>query len=337
MIDTHEFTKEEEIATLMMGKPHLVILGAGASLAAFPKGEKSNKRIPLMNDLVTVLGIQKELETHEINTKLNFENIFSDIYGNERYSKLIEVIETKIHSYFSNLELPNYPTVYDHLVLSLREKDLIATFNWDPFLYYACWRNHEKAKLPQILYLHGNSVVGYCLKDKTMGYVRSKCSKCGNNFTPSRLLYPVKNKNYTADPFIHSQWKILQNYLKNAFMVTIFGYSAPRTDIAAYNLMKSAWGNVQNRDMEQFEIVDIKDDKELRKTWGNFIHTHHYETHKSFYDSWIANHPRRTGEAYWAQYCEAQFVDTNPIPQTDNFSDLYNWMKPLIDAETNNK
>jgi hypothetical protein len=32
------------------------------------------------------------------------------------------------------LELPDHPTVYDHLLLSLRKKDAIFTFNWDPFL-----------------------------------------------------------------------------------------------------------------------------------------------------------------------------------------------------------
>ena len=44
-------------------------------------------------------------------------------------------IETRVDEYFADLELPGHPTIYDRLVLSLREKDLIATFNWDPFLY----------------------------------------------------------------------------------------------------------------------------------------------------------------------------------------------------------
>ena len=32
--------------------PHVVILGAGASLAAFPDGDKNGRKLPLMNDIV---------------------------------------------------------------------------------------------------------------------------------------------------------------------------------------------------------------------------------------------------------------------------------------------
>lgn len=38
--------------------PHVVLLGAGASRAAFPNGDRSGKSIPLMNDLVDVLGLR---------------------------------------------------------------------------------------------------------------------------------------------------------------------------------------------------------------------------------------------------------------------------------------
>ena len=37
--------------------PHVVLLGAGASRAAFPNGDRSGRRIPLMNDLVKVVGL----------------------------------------------------------------------------------------------------------------------------------------------------------------------------------------------------------------------------------------------------------------------------------------
>ena len=64
-----------------------------------------------------------------------------------------------------------------------------------------------------------------------------------------------------------------------------------------------------------------------------FIHTHHYEIHTDFYNSWIANHPRRSGEAYWNQYMEACFIENNPIPRTNDFDELWSWYRPLIDAE----
>lgn len=49
------------------------------------------------------------------------------------------------------------------------------------------------------------------------------------------------------------------------------------------------------------EIIDIKTEDQLRETWGPFIHTHHYRTATNFYDSWIAQQPRRTCEAMWRQ------------------------------------
>jgi hypothetical protein len=52
-------------------------------------------------------------------------------------------------------KLPNEPTIYDHLVLSLRPKDLIATFNWDPFLYQAFVRNGHVGDMPYLAFLHG--------------------------------------------------------------------------------------------------------------------------------------------------------------------------------------
>jgi hypothetical protein len=41
------------------------------------------------------------------------------------------------------LKLPEEATIYDYLVLSLRSPDIIATFNWDPFLYQAFERNRH--------------------------------------------------------------------------------------------------------------------------------------------------------------------------------------------------
>ena len=39
------------------------------------------------------------------------------------------------YDYFAMLRLPDSPTLYDYLILSTM--DIIATFNWDPFLLQA--------------------------------------------------------------------------------------------------------------------------------------------------------------------------------------------------------
>ena len=41
---------------LSISRPHVVILGAGASAAAFPKGDRNGRRLPLMDDLVQVVS-----------------------------------------------------------------------------------------------------------------------------------------------------------------------------------------------------------------------------------------------------------------------------------------
>ena len=97
--------------------------------------------------------------------------------------------------------------------------------------------------------------------------------------------------------------------------------------------MKDAWGDVAGRNLEQFEIIDIKPKDELRKAWSDFIHTHHYQTAADFYESWIAKHPRRSCEVMWQQLMECRFVDENPIPPKLGWPELEKWLRPLLDAE----
>jgi hypothetical protein len=116
-------------------------------------------------------------------------------------------------------------------------------------------------------------------------------------------------------------------------VLTVFGYAAPQSDAEAVELMSSAWGNVSERNMEQVELIDIRGEDELRRTWSRFIHTHHYDISRDFYNSWIGSHPRRTGEAWWAQFFEAKFISKNRIPQPESLGQLQEWFAPLLAAE----
>ena len=53
---------EQEIANLSVQRPHLILLGAGASLAAFPNGDRNGRVLPLMYNLVEVVELQPYLE-----------------------------------------------------------------------------------------------------------------------------------------------------------------------------------------------------------------------------------------------------------------------------------
>jgi hypothetical protein len=329
-----EVSAEEEINQIIVGKPHVVILGAGASYAAFPRGDRHARKLPLMNNLVETLGLHDLIAKTELRfDSSNFEDIYASIHKEPHLTAIREKLETEVFRYFGEMELPEHPTIYDHLVLSLRNKDFIATFNWDPFLVHAIRRNGRRFKLPKVLFLHGNVEVAYCPEGHAMGNNGARCSHCGSLLMPTKLLYPVSEKNYHLDEFISRQWATFADVLKHAFMVTIFGYGAPTSDASAVELLKAAWGDINDRSMEEFEIIDIREEDDLRRTWSPFIHTHHYRVETSFYDSWIANHPRRTGEAYWNQFIEAKFIEDNPLPKSAGFPELWEWYSRLQEVE----
>lgn len=328
------WSETEEINALQMQRPHLVILGAGASLAAFPDGDRNGERLPVMRTFADVVGLNDLLRNAGIPGPYDdFEAIYSDIAVDPSCTHLKEEIERRVDSYFSLLELPDDPTLYDHLVLSLRPKDVIATFNWDPFLCQAASRNHEFAGVPTLLFLHGNVVFSYCGTCNTAHPLQTHCPKCRAKLTKSPLLYPVKRKDYQTDKAIAAHWRKLEHVLQCAWALTIFGYGAPKTDVEAVRLMKKAWGDVDNRELEETEIVDVRTEDDLTNTWAPFIHSHHYTIQNTFYDSYIARFPRRSGEALWARLMECQWLNPHEFPWDAGFRELYDWLQPRIDAE----
>jgi len=129
--------------------PHVVILGAGASRAAFPSGDAKKKRLPLLVDLPDCLDLRAAITKAGFPASADFESIYDELATTGRSPSLKAEIESKVRGYFESLEMPDEPTLYDYLLLSLRETDLIATFDWDPFLARAFIRNRGVAAMPQ--------------------------------------------------------------------------------------------------------------------------------------------------------------------------------------------
>ena len=291
-----------------------------------------------MRDLVEIVGLKQTLQKWGIDHNQNFEDIFSDLYDMEEIEKL-EWIKQVIDAYFYRLEIPDEPTLYDHLILSLRDTDIIATCNWDPLLIQACIRNKNAGlTMPKVLYLHGNVGVGYCEQDKLYGLTKPACPKCKKAYKNTPLLYPIKKKNY-GNPFIKKQWKSLQLGLRHTFMLTVFGYSAPTTDTAALDLMKTAWDDNKIRNLEEtvFIVDPTQKDERVKNSWKPFVHSHHYEIKHDFYESFLANHPRRTGDAFYNQFLMAKFISDNPIPRNIGFPELWRWFSRFRKAENNAK
>lgn len=321
--------------TQVNDSPHVVILGAGASRAAFPNGDAHGKRLPVMADLIESLGLAPAIAAAGFSDASDFESLYDDIATSGKVPGLQSEIEAKVQAYFEALELPETPTLYDYLVLSLRDSDYIATFNWDPFLAQAFLRNRQAAKLPRLLFLHGNVQVGICPVDRVKGFRGDKCLKCGAPLQPSRLLYPVRQKNYNSDPFIESEWRELESALKRGYMLTIFGYSAPKTDVEAVGLMLRGWGSNPTFELAEVSIVDTKPESELETTWERFFCRTHYATSPSVWNTWLFRHPRRSGEALAMATLQNDPWQDNPFPKPKLLSLLHSWIAPL-DAEEQN-
>jgi hypothetical protein len=288
-----------------------------------------------MSDLMDTIPLKPLLEASGIHCDgSSFEDLYSSLCEDPARSEIRANLEAAVSSYFGKLKLPARPTVYDQLLLSLRSKDVVATFNWDPFLIQAYQRSARVTRsLPHLLFLHGNVAHGYCAKDRVSGLRGNRCSRCGRMFTPDRLLFPIRTKNYSSDPSIAASWQQLQMALQDCLIFTIFGYSAPSSDQDAVALMSAAWGSPQRRRFEQVQIIDVSPEEELSQRWFQFIHTHHYECCTSFSESFLGKHPRRSVESFFNQFVEAKFIHDNPIPETSSLDELHAWFRYLVVPE----
>lgn len=292
---------------------HTVILGAGATIAAIPNGDKNGRKSSVMNGLIEKLELQDVLQDiHLQTTSNNLEDIYSELCSSPEYNYARQELERRLYDYFASLKLPDEPTVYDCLVLSLTKKDLIATFNWDPLLIQARERCSQITdNLPEIICLHGNVAIGYCPNHQLYGPKDIICPHCRTPFIPSRLLYPVANKDYDTDSFIRACWKDTETYIEHSYMLTIFGYSAPSSDIKAVSLLKKAWGDLESRQLEEVSIIDVINEDVMLNKWKDFIYTHHYRYTNDFFTSYLGKLPRRSCEATFARLMGGVWLNGN--------------------------
>lgn len=315
-------------------RPHVFLLGAGASRQAFPNGDARGRQLPVMNELPGVPEIREVLERWgQSETGDDFEALYCRLYEADARSPVVGELEAATRRYFESLRLPASPTLYDHLLLSLRPKDIVATFNWDPLLFDARERNERRASMPEVVYLHGNVRVGYCAKHRVQGHYRRSCPECDQPLTASPLLFPIRNKDYTSDPFIEQAWEQLRKCMRVAFVLTIFGYGAPNTDRGAVDLLHSAWSEAGERKFEETEFIDILPEAELYMRWRDFTYSHHFRCFADFYDSWAPNHPRRSCEAMAGPIFDGRFAESCPIHRGGTLEALAGWLSPILDAE----
>lgn len=248
---------EDEVADVSAARPHVVLLGAGASKAALPEGDRRGRHPPLMQEMGQIIDLMGLFpnELQEL-ARDDFESAYSQLAVADPESA--KEVGVRIGDYFADLELPDEPTLYDVLTLSLRRKDAIFTFNWDPFLLQSRIRLAKLGRttsFPQLFFLHGNILAGYCPTHQSSGLRGRRCKHCDEPFQPSPLLFPVETKNYQDGGLVEREWHAAREFLGACFMLTVFGYSAPRTDVEAIALLQEGWGVASTRTMEQMEII----------------------------------------------------------------------------------
>lgn len=274
--------------------PHVVIVGAGASIAACNK-DKNGRAVPLLKNIHEVLGLTDELKKYNFSEEqmADFEKLFSDIYGKKQYKALQKKLEYKICEYFGKLVIPDEPTLYDYLILSLTEKDAIISFNWDPFLMQAYRRNMNVGNLPELIFPHGNSGVGICNKCRVKGYANCICPHCYGDLEQMPLLYPIGKKDYSGISVIKNEWERAKFVLSKAAGITVYGYGAPVTDIEAVELMKTANNISQMKDIASFTIINLaENEKEQREKWLDFYDVRMMMYCNSFEETILWRNPR---------------------------------------------
>src|SRR3990172_886583 len=148
-----------------LDKKHVVLLGAGASRASCPSGDASGRRLPLMDDLIDTLSLQPLLDEAGLDTgnEKNFEVIYGRLISDPKSEHIVKAVERHIRDYFSDLSLPKQATIYDRILISLRQTDAVFTFNWDPFLFDAYCRNRGAVPLPEIFFCTETCESGHAL------------------------------------------------------------------------------------------------------------------------------------------------------------------------------
>ena len=316
--------------------PHVVILGAGASIAACPNGDRNGLTLPSLQNIQEVTELSElfaRIEVVEGSLGDGFEAKYSKLVHLGNYSDEIDQINVSVWKYFAKLELPNTITPYDLLILGLREKDSIFTFNWDPFLLQALRRCSGVAKLPSVHFLHGCVDVAFCSSCKVKSNLGIACPRCGGEMKPSHLLFPVTDKDYDSDPLIKDEWDALRHALDDAYFVTVFGYSAPVTDVAARLIMINAFSSSRFRELSEVEIIDIRLREDIEESWKDFFFSHHYAIFDSFEHSQINSHFRRSCDAFAMASLQCNPVPENRPTGLNTIEDLRQFTMPLHQEE----
>lgn len=316
--------------------PHIVILGAGASKAAVPV-DKNGLSVPLLSNIHTLLDLTNDIRELGYTDDIpdNFETFFSNISESGNYPELTKRLEGRVRNFFKRLQIPDEITLYDYLILSLTKKDAIISFNWDPFLMQAYRRNINVGNLPQLIFPHGNVGVGLCNECKVKGYADCLCPNCLKALSDMKLLYPVKKKNYYDGNIIENEWILAKNYLSHAAGITVFGYSAPESDLEAYTLLKESYKQSKIDINAPFTIINLDSERDnQKKKWEDIYDNRMLAYHTSFQESILWLYPRVSLETIFDAILQQQpRVDVKSFQQFSSLEELQLFVRTITEFD----
>lgn len=275
-----------------MGFKHLVILGAGSTIATIPNGDKNGEESYTLANLLKDKTFTSFLEKVQGNFSTNdVEDLCKQLYKEDR--PLYYEFESLVRKKYARLELPEEFTILDRLVLSLTPNDAIVSFNWDDLVIQAYQRMSDyvpEEMLPILAFPHGNAQTVYNNKHYT-----SKRIVTSPGWFDSPLNMPVDEIDYKSDVFINSQWHILDFYMRNAQMITFFGYRGPDSDEQDLKHLDELFA--KNEICDKIEIIDKDQESavEVAKRLERFkMQPNWLYPCADFWHSTIAKYPRRT-------------------------------------------
>jgi hypothetical protein len=96
-----------DITKRAVSAPHLVIVGAGASIAATPNGDLKRKPLPSMINLVDYVDLTPLLDRTGINwNNRNFEDVYDELTKQRGLGAVLREIKQQISRYFGAIEIP---------------------------------------------------------------------------------------------------------------------------------------------------------------------------------------------------------------------------------------
>ena len=275
-----------------MGFKHLVILGAGSTIATIPNGDKNGEESYTLANLLKDKTFTSFLEKVQRNFSTNdVEDLCKQLYKEDR--PLYYEFESLVRKKYARLELPEEFTILDRLVLSLTSNDAIVSFNWDDWVIQAYQRMSDyvpEEMRPILAFPHGNAQTVYNNKHYT-----SKRIVTSPGWFDSPLNMPVDEIDYKSDVFINSQWHILDFFMRNAQMITFFGYRGPDSDEQDLKHLDELFA--KNEICDKIEIIDKDQESavEVAKRLERFkMQPNWLYPCADFWHSTIAKYPRRT-------------------------------------------